>query len=91
MLTAEGFQKGLKTNILERGLWLDGMKKDDNLALLLQKDDFDPTKLSSILDETVKIIGAWLYFVPKYHPEFNFIEVYWGYSKRKVRTKCDYE
>ena len=91
ILTAEGFQKGLKTIILERGLWRDGMKKDDALALIIQQDDFDPTKLSSVLDETVKRLGVWLDFVPKYHPEFNFIEMYWGYSKRKVRTKCDHE
>ena len=56
--TAEGFQKRLKKIILERGLWRYGMNKDDALALLLQKDDFDPTKLSPILDETVKRLGA---------------------------------
>ena len=67
------------------------MKKDETLALLLQQDDFDPTKLSSILDKTVKRLGKWLDFVPKYHTEFNFIEMYWGYSKRKVGTECDYE
>ena len=67
------------------------MKKYDALALLLQQDDFDPTKVSSILDKTVKRLGAWLDFVPKYHPEFNFNEMYWGYSKRKVRIKCVYE
>ena len=43
------------------------MKKDDDLALLLQQDDFDPTKLSSVLDEALKRLGAWLDFVPKYH------------------------
>ena len=78
--TAEGFQKGLKTIILERGLWKYGMKKDDALALLLQKGDFDTTKLSSILDDTVKRLGAWLDFFPKYHPESNSIEMYWCYS-----------
>ena len=45
------------------------MKKDDALALILQKDYFNPTKLSFILDDTVKRLGAWLYFVPKYHQE----------------------
>ena len=88
ILTAEGFQKGLKMILLERGLWRDGIKKEDDLGLLLQQDDFDPTKLSSILDETVKSIGVWLYSGPKYHPELNFIKMYWGYSKRKVRTEC---
>ena len=35
MQTAELFQKGLKTITLEHGLWRDGIKKDDALALLL--------------------------------------------------------
>ena len=91
MLTAEVFKKGLKTIILEHGLRRYGMRKDEALYLLLQQDDFYPTKLSSILDDTVKRLGAWLEFSPKYHPEFNFIEMYWGYSKRKVRTECNYE
>ena len=67
------------------------MKKYGALALLLHQDDFDPTKISSILNETVKKLGAQLDFVPKYHPEFNFIEMYWGYYKREVRTECDHE
>ena len=87
MQTVGVFQKGLKSIILERGLWRDEMKKDDALALLLQNDDFDPTRPSSILDETVKSLGAWLDFVPKYHPELNCFDMYWGYSKRKVRNK----
>ena len=28
--------------------------------------------------------------VPKYHPEFNFIDMYCGCVKRKVRSECDY-
>ena len=91
MQTEERFQKGLKTILLERCLWRDGMNKYDTLALILQQDDFDPTKINSILDEIVKRLGAWLDFVPKYHPGSNFIEMYWGYSERKVRTECDNE
>ena len=72
-------------------MWRDGTNKDDALAFLLKQDDFDPTKLSAILDETVKRLRAWIDFFPKYHPEFNFIEMYWGYSKRKGITECDYE
>ena len=67
------------------------MKKDNALALLLQQDDFDPTKLTSILEETVKRLGAWREFFLRYHPELNFIDMYWVYSKSNVRTECDYE
>ena len=91
ILTAEGFQKGLKKILLECGFWRDGNKKDDALALLLQQDHFYPTKLSSILYDTVKRLGEWIDFVPKYHPELNSIEMYWGYSKREIRTECDYD
>ena len=67
------------------------MKRKQALEVLLGEDDFNPDNLNSILDETVKILGAWLDFVPKFHPEFNFIEMYWGYAKRKVRNECDYQ
>ena len=58
MQTAELFQKGSKTTFLEHSLWRYGMKKYGALALLLHQDDFDPTKISSILNETVKKLGA---------------------------------
>ena len=62
MQTAEVFQKGLKTILLECVLWRYGMKKDDALALLLQQDYFDPTKLSCILYETMKSLATPLAF-----------------------------
>ena len=91
MQTDNGKQKGLRTILTERGLWIDGMSRKEALDLLLQQEDFNPDNLSSILDETAKSLGAWLEFVPKFHPEFNFIEMYWGYVKRKVRNECDYD
>ena len=51
MQTAEGVQKEVENDFFKRGLWRDGMKKGDNLAVLLQQDNFDPTKLGIILDE----------------------------------------
>ena len=42
-------------------------------------------------DETVERLDAWLDFVPKYHLKIIFIEMYWGYYIRNVRSECDYE
>ena len=38
----------------------------------------------------VKSLGGWMDFVPMYHPEFKYIEIYWGYVKCKVRNECNY-
>ena len=75
MHTEAGVQKGICTVLTERGLWLPGMRKQQDLQVLFQKDDFEPEMLSLILDDTVKILGGWMDFVPKYHPGFNFIEM----------------
>jgi len=29
-------------------------------------------------------------YLPCFHPEFNFIERYWGMAKRYARTNCNY-
>jgi len=34
--------------------------------------------------------GHEVIFLPKLHPEFNWIERYWGATERYTRTNCDY-
>ena len=73
--TEASLHKELYKILIERRLWVPGMKKQQALQVLSQKYYFDPEKLSSILYETVKSLEGLLDFVRKYHPEFNFIDV----------------
>ena len=67
------------------------MKKPEALALLLEQPDFHPKQLKAHLVEVINgLEDAWVDMYVKYHPEMNFIEMYWGYVKRLVRKECDY-
>lgn len=55
--------------------------------LRLQTDFLDQ---QGILQETLTIRGHEVLFYPKFHCELNWIEYYWGASKRYARENCEY-
>jgi hypothetical protein len=104
MQTADGKQKGIKTILSERGLWIEGLKldckrckdndpPDDNLRCCARRilslcEDFKVDKCW--LEETVEAMGHRLLFLPKFHCELNFIEMLWGYIKAQLRRLCTF-
>lgn len=87
--TGNRLQKGIKRILMERGLWPSReMRLDDARALLDIQPDFASQK--EWLEETVQQSGHKIIFYPKFHPEFNWIEMYWGATKRYTRRHCTY-
>jgi hypothetical protein len=90
MVNEQGVQKGIKKILEERGLWLDSMTLQEGKLLLSQQMDFRVSSYSSLLKETIESAGHLFIFFPKFHPEFNPIELYWGKAKQFARSNCNY-
>lgn len=92
--------KGMEQIIREHGLWpACGLRYQCNDSfskcppghadcycrqLLFNQPDFVSQKPQ--LQEYIESRGHFCDFYPKYHPETNFIEQYWGYSKLHYRS-----
>jgi hypothetical protein len=85
----DGVHKGLCSILTERGLWRPSLKLPEARKLLQEQPDFLEQK--EWLQETVcSHEDCIIDYYPKYHCEFNFIELYWGEAKRFSRRHCDY-
>lgn len=58
------------------------------VEILKQEPDFKAQK--GWLQETCTTANHLCIFFPKFHPEFNWIERYWGAVKQITRRDCDY-
>ena len=96
-----GTPKALRVVLDERGLWPqqglraqcnNGCKNDADSCcakkVISLQEDFRNQK--SILEDTIVSAGHWCIFYPKFHPELNYIEYFWGSAKRYTRKHCNY-
>ena len=81
-------QKGIQRILQERGLWNRNMQLDECRSLLDHQPDFASQK--EWLEETISVKDHRIIFYPKFHPEFNWIEMFWGSTKRYNRKHCTY-
>jgi hypothetical protein len=82
-------QKGVRRILQERELWPPtGLQLKEARVLLSMQPDFASQR--SWLSETVAAYGNEIILYPKFHPEFNFIEMFWGATKKFTRKHCSY-
>jgi hypothetical protein len=80
--------KGLKRVLNERGIWDSSLTVKEARALLAKQPDF--CIQAEWLQETVNGAGCMIDYYPKYHCEFNFIEMFWGAAKSWYRAHCTF-
>jgi hypothetical protein len=82
-INAQLKQKGIQRILQERGLWNNSMQLEDGRRMLGQQPDL--TSQKEWLQETIEEKGHRIIFYPKFHPEFNWIEMFWGTTKSYTR------
>lgn len=80
--------KGLQRVLSERGLWNPLLTVKKARELLAKQPDFCGQR--EWLEETITEAGCLVDYYPKYHCEFNFIEMFWGASKAWYRAHCTF-
>ena len=78
-------QRAARLRVIARQRWSGGIDSE----LLSKQPNFNAQR--NWIEETLMAQpGFFLDFYPKFHCEFNFIELYWGASKAYLRRHCDY-
>ncbi|CAG8513383.1 6942_t:CDS:1, partial [Cetraspora pellucida] len=99
-----GQSKGIQWVLSERGLWKNRMmlecalykKKDqipdviDCCACWLISNQPGFLEQHGQIQQEIESHGHKVLFYPKFHPEFNYIEMYWGMAKKYTRSHCEY-
>ena len=94
-----GQAKGMKQVLFERGYTqrlrmvckkgcTDGVLQCCAKNILEREPDFKSQK--SLVQEVIEAAGHLCIFLPKFHCELNFIEFFWGATKKWLRDHCDY-
>ena len=93
-------RKGVKRVLTERNLWRENLRLSCSngcpegttdccaRTLLANQDDFKNQRIW--LQEVAEDAGHQFIFIPKFHCEFNYIEMWWAEAKRLARIQCDY-
>ncbi|CAG8799636.1 19386_t:CDS:2 [Cetraspora pellucida] len=100
----QSMPKGIQWVLNERGLWRDGMmlecisckkkEADPNIIdccvhrLMANQPDF--LEQCGQIQQEIESRGHKVIFYPKFHPELNYIEMYWGMAKKYTRSNCEY-
>jgi hypothetical protein len=89
MVNDIGQPLGLKSILLERGLWDHSLSLKGARELLGEQPDFRDQKewLQDVIEAHEGFI---IDYYPKFHCEFNFIEMFWAACKSYTRRNCTY-
>jgi len=87
LVNEQGKPKGLKTILIERGLYNREMKKEDMIEALSKCEDFANEK--PIIQKIIEEHGHIFLLLPKFHCELNPIERCWASSKHYVRPRLN--
>lgn len=88
LVNEAGEAKGLRQVLVERGVDVTGMKRQDMVSVLSNHEDSCNEK--SVVEFYIVSLGHHCLFIPKYHCELNPTGRVWGHAKKHTRAFCNY-